>query len=124
MMRGATGPMKSSTRKHGNPKGTASLSLPIALPPERVAKIAQQYGVQTLAVFGSVLRDDFSPTSDIDVLCTLKPDSPARGLGWIRLKLSLEDLWGRPVDLVKPQNLDPLIRDAVLREAQLIYVAP
>lgn len=116
--------MKSSVRKERQQGGATTLSLPIALHPDRLAEIAQQYGVQILAVFGSVLRDDFSPTSDIDVLCTLKPDSPARGLGWIRLKLSLEELWGRPVDLVKPQYLDPLIRDAVLREARLIYVAP
>lgn len=99
-------------------------NLPIDLHLGQVAKVCQEFGVQDLRIFGSVLREDFHDQSDIDVLCTLKPDSPARGLGWIDLLLTLEDIWGRSVDLVKPDLLDPMIRDDVLREAQTIYVAP
>jgi len=99
-------------------------NLPIDLHLDQVMKVCQEFGVQDLRIFGSVLRDDFHDQSDIDVLCTLQPDSPARGLGWIDLLLALEDIWGRSVDLVKPHLLDPMIRDDVLREAHTIYVAP
>lgn len=99
-------------------------NLPIDLHLGQVVKICQEFGVQDLRIFGSVLREDFHDQSDIDVLCTLQPGSPARGLGWIDLLLALEDIWGCSVDLVKPHLLDPMIRDSVLREAQAIYVAP
>lgn len=99
-------------------------SLPIDLHPDQMARICHDYGVQELRVFGSVLRSDFQEQSDIDALCTLRADSPAHGMRWIDLILALEDLWGRPVDLVKPHLLDPMVRDQVLKEAQTIYVAP
>lgn len=86
--------------------------------------VCRQYGVARLALFGSVLRDDFTEHSDIDVLCTLLPDSPAHGFEWIHLKHALEDLWERPVDLIKPHLLDALIRDEVFAEERVIYVAP
>ncbi len=89
---------------------------------DRVQTLCQQYGVAHLALFGSVVRDDFTAESDINVLCTLRPDSPARGFQWIAWNLDLADLWERAVDLVKPELLDPRIRDAVLKEARTIYV--
>ncbi|MDA8192690.1 MAG: nucleotidyltransferase domain-containing protein [Thermaerobacter sp.] len=98
-------------------------NLPISVDHERLAEICRRYQIRELGLFGSVLRDDFTEQSDVDVLCTLLPDSPTKGMTWIRLMLSLEDLWGRPVDLVKPHLLDPLIRDEVLTEAKTIYVA-
>jgi len=99
-------------------------NLPMDLRLNQVEKICHEFGVQDLRLFGSVLRADFKSQSDIDVLCTLRPNSSARGLGWIDLLLALEDVWGRSVDLVKPQLLDPMIREDVLREARTIYVAP
>lgn len=62
--------------------------LPLDLHDEELKAICRQYGVAQLALFGPVLRDDFTDHSDIDVLCTLTPDSPAHGLigsGFIRL---------------------------------------
>lgn len=97
--------------------------LPIDLHEPALQEICRKYGVARLALFGSVLRDDFTDQSDIDVLCTLLPNSPAHGFEWIHLKQALEDLWGRPVDLIKPHLLDPLIRDEVLAEERVIYVA-
>lgn len=98
--------------------------LPIDLQDDILQALCRQYGVARLALFGSVLRDDFTEQSDIDVLCTLLPDSPAHGFEWIHLKQALEDLWGRPVDLIKPHLLDALIRDEVLAEQRILYVAP
>jgi predicted nucleotidyltransferase len=98
-------------------------NLPIAIDRNRLVAICRRYGIRELALFGSVLRDDFTPDSDVDLSCSLLSTSPARGMDWIRLMLALEDLLGRPVDLVKPDLLDPLIRDAVIKEAKPIYVA-
>lgn len=96
--------------------------VPIDLQLDVVRGICQRYGVAQLALFGSVLRDDFTDHSDIDVLCRLQPESPARGLQWVALDLALAEIWGRPVDLIKPHLLDARIRDRVLKEARTIYV--
>ncbi len=97
--------------------------LPIELHEATLQTLCRQYGVAQLALFGSVLRDDFTDRSDIDVLCTLLPDSPAHGFEWIHLKQALEDLWHRPVDLIEPHLLHAIIRDDVLAEERIIYVA-
>ncbi len=98
--------------------------LPVNLHDDDLQALCRQYGVAQLALFGSVLRDDFTDQSDIDVLCTLLPNSRAHGFTWIDLKRSLEDLWGRPVDLIKPYLLHVFIRNTVLAEERIIYVAP
>ena len=85
--------------------------MPIDLQLDAVQAICQRYGVAHLALFGSVLRDDFTDQSDIDVLCRLRPDSPARGLQWVALDLALAEIWNRQVDLIKPHLLDARIRD-------------
>lgn len=99
--------------------------MPIDLRLDAVRAICQHYGVAQLALFGSVLRDDFGPDSDIDVLCTLRPDSPVTTLlDWIHLKQALEDVWLRPVDLVEPHLLHPMLRDDILAEERGIYGTP
>lgn len=98
----------------------SSHGLPIDLHEPALQALCRQYGVARLGLFGSVLRDDFTDRSDIDVLCTLLPHSPAHGLEWIHLKQALEDLWGRPVDLIKPHLLDALIRNEVLADERII----
>ena len=98
--------------------------VPIDLQLDVVREICQRYGVAHLALFGSVLRDDFTDHSDIDVLCRLQPDSPVTTLlDWIHLKQALEDVWLRPVDLVEPHLLHPMLRDAILAEERGIYGA-
>jgi predicted nucleotidyltransferase len=97
---------------------------PVVVDDAAVAALAARYGIQELALFGSVLRDDFTPASDVDVLVTFAPDSPVRGLlDFIGVKHDLEALFQRPVDLVEPHTLDPYIRDAVVAEKHVIYVA-
>ena len=66
----------------------------VSLHLDQVATICRQYGVARLALFGLILRDDFTEDSDIDVLCTLAPDSPVHTLlDWIHFKAGL----GRPL---------------------------
>lgn len=92
---------------------------------EVLRALATHYGIQTLALFGSILRDDFRGDSDVDLLVTFRPDSPVRSLlDLAEVVVALEDLLERPVDLVEPHTLDPLIRDKVLASQQLIYVGP
>jgi hypothetical protein len=84
----------------------------------------QQHGIARLAFFGSVLRDDFRPDSDVDVLAEFEPGRVPGliGLAGIELELS-ELLGGRKVDLNTPGFLNAYFRDEVLREAENAYVA-
>lgn len=105
--------------------GVLNSEVPIDLQLNDVQAICQHYGVARLGLFGSVLRGDFGPDSDIDVLCTLQPNSPITTLlDWIHLKQALEDVWHRPVDLVEPHLLHPMIRDHILAEERGIYGTP
>ena len=75
----------------------------------------RQRGVKSLSVFGSLARGESTPTSDIDVLVEF--DRPVGLFEFIRLKLYLEDLTGRRVDLVTPDAIRPAMRAAILNEA-------
>ena len=75
-------------------------------------------GVKSLAVFGSLVRGESTPTSDIDVLVEF--DRPVGLFEFIRLKMYLEELTGRQVDLVTPDALRPAMRDEILREAVIV----
>ena len=75
-----------------------------------------------MAFFGSVLREDFSSDSDIDVLVEFEPGH-VPGLALIRMQDELSELLsGRPVDLVTPKFLHPCIRNQVLEEMEVQYV--
>lgn len=89
---------------------------------ERLAELCERYHIRKLALFGSVLREDFGPDSDIDVLVEFKPGH-APGLAFFRLQDELSKLIGRRVDLHTPAFLSRYFRDKVLREARVIYVA-
>jgi predicted nucleotidyltransferase len=75
----------------------------------------EQFGVETLAVFGSVARDEAGPDSDVDVLVEF--NRPIGLFEYVRLRDRLAELMGRPVDLVTPDALRPGMRDRVLEEA-------
>ncbi len=81
---------------------------------ERQAEIATRYGVRRLALFGSAARDEMSQASDIDVLVEFA--GPATFRGYMDLKFFLEDLLGRPVDLVTDKALRDEIRPYVEKE--------
>ena len=78
-----------------------------------------RYGVKSLALFGSVARDDAGEDSDIDVLVEF--EGPATFDGYMELKFYLEDLLGKPVDLVTPKALRPQLRPRI--EQELVYVS-
>jgi len=73
-------------------------------------------GVKSLKLFGSVVRGEARPESDIDILVEFS--RPLGLLAFVRLKQRLAELLGRPVDLVTPEALKPLLREGILQEAQ------
>lgn len=82
----------------------------------------RRHGIQKLAFFGSVLRDDFTPESDIDVLVEFAPDQ-IPGLSFFRIQRELSEILGRKVDLQTPNFLSPYFRDRILAEAEVLVDA-
>lgn len=96
----------------------------ISLPADEIAALCRKYGVVELAVFGSFLRGDFGPGSDIDILAVFDKDDYGPWMGKVTgLETELSGLLSRKVDLVPKPMLKWVIRDRVLAEAQPIYVA-
>jgi len=79
------------------------------------AKLAEQFGVVRLALFGSTARDAAGPNSDIDILVQF--DGPATSARYFGVQFYLEDLLGRPVELVTEKALRPELRPFIEREA-------
>ena len=88
-----------------------------------LADLCRRWGIRELALFGSALRDDFTPVSDVDLLVEFEPGTV---LGFRRLDLERELsalFGGRRIDLVPRKYLHPRLRDRVLREARTQYAA-
>jgi predicted nucleotidyltransferase len=95
----------------------------IEIPRDRVAEFCRRNHIHRLALFGSILRDDFRPDSDIDVLVEFEPGH-VPGLRFFALENELSELIGRKVDLNTPAFLSGYFRDRTLAEAEVEYVAP
>ena len=94
----------------------------IDIPEDKIAEFCKRNGIQRLSLFGSVLRDDFTPASDIDVLVEFKPGRTP-GLAFFgSIPDDLSEILGRRVDINTPQCLSPYFRQKVLEEAEVIYV--
>lgn len=95
--------------------------LSIELNLDAVREFCAEEPIARLGLFGSVLRDDFSPSSDIDLLVEYLPDSGITLLDMARQEERLTQLLGRKVDLRTPQELSPYFRQDVLDTAVVIY---
>ncbi|MGI8549948.1 MAG: nucleotidyltransferase family protein [Dehalococcoidia bacterium] len=82
---------------------------------DEVLRVAEANGAQRVRVFGSVVRGEARPNSDIDVLVDLEPGRSLLDL--VAIKQELEDLLGRTVDVVTEAGISPYIREQILREA-------
>ena len=95
----------------------------VDIPDEKIAAFCRLHHIRKLSLFGSVLREDFRPDSDVDVLVEFEPEHVP---GFIRLagmELELSEiLGGRKVDLNTPQCLSRYFRDEVLETAEVQYV--
>jgi len=94
----------------------------IDIPSERIAEFCRCNRIRRLALFGSVLRDDFRPGSDVDVLVEFEPGTRL-GLRFFALERELGEILGRKVDLNTPGFLSDDIREQVLAEAEVQYDA-
>ena len=94
----------------------------IPIPSKQVDAFCREYHIQRLALFGSVLRDDFRPDSDVDVLVEFAPGTRT-GFRFFRMQEELSKILGRRVDLNTPGCLSPYFREAVLTEAEVIHDA-
>lgn len=88
---------------------------------EALADICRRYQVRELALFGSVLRDDFRDDSDIDVLVEFEPEAQIGFFELARLQRELTVLIGRKVDVVPKRGLNPVIRNPILEAAEVLY---
>ncbi len=99
----------------------------IDIPEEELAAICQRWQVVELALFGSVLRADFRPDSDVDVLVRFSDDARHTLLDLARLQEALRGLLGREVDLVEKAAIERshnyLRRQAILESAETVYAA-
>ena len=94
----------------------------INIPTDRVADFCRRCHIRKLMLFGSVLREDFGPESDVDVLVEFE-EGRTPGLAFFTMQAELSELLHRNVDLNTPNCLSPYLVDKVLAEAEPIYVA-
>lgn len=90
----------------------------------RITDFCRRWSVTELALFGSVVRDDFRPDSDVDVLVTFEPEAPWSLWDLSAMRQELAEIFGRDVDLVEKKGLrNPFRRHAILSSQRLIYAA-
>jgi hypothetical protein len=98
-------------------------SIKITVPQDKIADFCRRNQIRRLEVFGSVLREDFGPNSDVDVLVEFEPEAQVGFIALSRMRRELGELPQRPVDLVPRGGLKPRIREAVLSSAEVVYAA-
>ena len=99
------------------------MTLPINLDDRAIADFCRRNHIVRLSLFGSVLREDFGPDSDVDMLVEFAPDAVVTLLDMARMEYELGRLIGRKVDLRTPQELSRYFRDKVIAEAVVQYAA-
>jgi predicted nucleotidyltransferase len=109
------------------PATIQQLSTAYPLPYGQLVDFCEQWHLTELALFGSILRDDFGPASDIDFLVTFDPNSHRSLLNLVKMEQQLEALLNRKVDLVTQKSIEQshnwIRRQAILDTAQMIYAA-
>ncbi len=98
---------------------TVQHDIPLDL--RQVPEFCRKWKVREFALFGSVLRTDFRPDSDVDVLLEFEPDAPWSLLDWVSMREELTFLFGRPVDVVERAAIrNPFRRRSILTSRQVI----
>lgn len=96
----------------------------IPIPADQLAEFCHRNRIRELALFGSVLRNDFRPDSDVDVLVEFAPDARWSLFDLVAMQDELKTLFGREVDLVEREGLrNPFRRRAILNNLEIIYAA-
>jgi len=87
----------------------------------QLAELCRRWQIRELAIFGSALRNDFSPESDVDVLAEFEPEAHIGFLALAGAARELSSLFGRKVDLVPKNGLKPRLRGQVLAAAEVLF---
>jgi predicted nucleotidyltransferase len=95
----------------------------VEIPEARLKEFCRRYRVRELSLFGSALREDFAPDSDVDVLVEFEPAAQVGFMTLSRMQRELSELLRRRVDLVPKPGLKEKVRQAVLDSAEVIYAA-
>jgi len=96
----------------------------IQIDEETIREFWVRWKVTELSLFGSVLRDDFGPQSDVDVLVSFSPDARWSLFDWVDMEEELGSLFGRKIDLVEAVGLrNPFRRKTILEARQVIHAA-
>lgn len=99
----------------------------IEMPKQKIAEFCQKWKIVELSLFGSVLREDFRPDSDVDVLVTFAPDARYSLFDLVHIEEELKEILGRNVDLVERNAVERsenyIRRQHILSSVQTIYVA-
>lgn len=97
----------------------------LSLPYEQIAEFCRKWNVSEFALFGSVLRDDFRPDSDVDVLLTWDPGARVSIFEYPEMKEELQAIFGRKVDLVSKRGIEqsrnPIRKKSILESAHVVY---
>jgi predicted nucleotidyltransferase len=95
----------------------------IKIPKKRLAEFCKKNHITKQSLFGSSLRDDFEPDSDVDMLVEFGPEAHFGLIGFAGLELELTEILGRKVDLNTPDCVSKYYREKVLAEAEVQYDA-
>ena len=93
----------------------------IPMSQEKIADFCRRHNVRRLALFGSVIRNDFRPDSDVDMLVEFEPGARIGFIGLGQMEIELSEMLNRKVDLRTPKDLSRYFRDEVLRTAEVQY---
>ena len=100
-----------------------AITLPIQIPQPQLTEFCQRHHIRKLALFGSVLRDDFTPESDVDFLVEFEPEARVTFLDLAGMEYELSEMLdGRKADLRTPAELSRFFRQEVLDTALVQYV--
>ena len=97
------------------------MSLHVDINQQQIAAFCRKHHIRKLALFGSVLREDFRPDSDVDVLVEFNPGQEPGFLRLAKMERELSEALGRTVELRTPEDLSRLFRDTVVKAAKVIY---
>ena len=96
----------------------------IEVPAEKIGVFCRKWRVRELALFGSVLGDDFRPDSDVDVLVSIEQDAVLSTFDLLDMVDELKDMFGRDVDLLEKEALrNPYRRHSILSNREVLYAA-
>ena len=97
-------------------------TIQVAVPQKEIIAFCLRWKVTELALFGSVLRDDFTPASDVDVLVNFAPDTQISLFDMAQMQIELQAIFQRPVDILEKDGLrNPYRKREILSTAQVVY---